>query len=407
MRKAYLYTPIPPARTGTADYFDTVLSEISKALVPPEQIRIVVGDDQEELALTNARVHGYAIQHYRTVPNVLRADELRVFFLANNTFHLFIHRALHDVRKRAGKGKVVSVVHEPSCFMLMNAAGANGWAGFTDDDLHRSMIDQFGASANSLLHGRRRDLLPQESEFWITALGHALRNSDEIWTHSRFAELKLRLETHGRRKAPRFVVSKHPDHPGSQAATTTLASHDYSANKRLEIGVFGWVTPPKRTEAILTGLAMALQTVTPARRAEIRMNVVGEIPKGSFDPIDFANRLGLQDVVRFTGYVSRQDLETHIQRSSLVFNLRFPSCGESSGTLQRAIDAGIPIVTSDYQAFREAPAAFFVPVMPELELAAIFAVFHSAFHGQLQLKNRPASERRKEVSQLIIEELST
>ena len=62
--------------------------------------------------------------------------------------------------------------------------------------------------------------------------------------------------------------------------------------------------------------------------------------------------------ISFFGFVDLPRFSALMSEADLVFGLRFPSCGESSGMLNRARVLGVPVATSDYGAFREEPSAF-------------------------------------------------
>jgi hypothetical protein len=53
--------------------------------------------------------------------------------------------------------------------------------------------------------------------------------------------------------------------------------------------------------------------------------------------------------------VSDEEFESYFARVDRVINLRYPSAGETSGTLLRAFAAGKPVAVSDYAQFAEYP----------------------------------------------------
>ncbi|OHD14694.1 MAG: hypothetical protein A2086_16800 [Spirochaetes bacterium GWD1_27_9] len=57
----------------------------------------------------------------------------------------------------------------------------------------------------------------------------------------------------------------------------------------------------------------------------------------------------------FTGYLNDSDYHKVIFASDLIINLRFPSMGESSGTLLHSLAAGKPVIVSDYNQYKEFP----------------------------------------------------
>src|SRR5206468_9167574 len=77
--------------------------------------------------------------------------------------------------------------------------------------------------------------------------------------------------------------------------------------------------------------------------------IVGE-PAPNID-VDSMRR----DGVVFTGYVPDEDFASYYPAADRLVNLRYPSAGETSGTLIRALDAGKPVAVSDYAQFAEFP----------------------------------------------------
>jgi hypothetical protein len=58
---------------------------------------------------------------------------------------------------------------------------------------------------------------------------------------------------------------------------------------------------------------------------------------------------------RTTGYVSDEEFDAYFARVDRIVNLRYPTAGETSGTLIRAFEAGKPVAVSDYAQFSEYP----------------------------------------------------
>ncbi len=148
--------------------------------------------------------------------------------------------------------------------MLMNDLCDNNKYGFDNDQLYGLLLRQFGEKAKYIIDARRGGRLPFEVEFWITCQHNALRISDEVWTHSLFAALKLALENDGG-LTPRFIVSGHP------VVTTAQHIDEIPVQFRKEsdvirFGMMGWVSRSKRIIPIVRAFAMALQTMSHEQR---------------------------------------------------------------------------------------------------------------------------------------------
>ncbi|HYO75227.1 MAG TPA: hypothetical protein VE010_02090, partial [Thermoanaerobaculia bacterium] len=75
------------------------------------------------------------------------------------------------------------------------------------------------------------------------------------------------------------------------------------------------------------------------------------------------------DGIVTTGYVADEEFAAYYAIADRLVNLRYPSAGETSGTLIRAFDAGKPVAVSDYAQFAEFPdhCVFKVPFANERE----------------------------------------
>ena len=65
--------------------------------------------------------------------------------------------------------------------------------------------------------------------------------------------------------------------------------------------------------------------------------------------------LGLSAHVRHLDFTPIEDFNGYISACDMVLNLRYPTVGESSGTLLRALGMGKAVVVSDVGSFREYP----------------------------------------------------
>src|SRR5581483_1765944 len=64
------------------------------------------------------------------------------------------------------------------------------------------------------------------------------------------------------------------------------------------------------------------------------------------------------------GYTGEQDFFRYLKAVDAVVNLRYPTAGETSGTLVRALGAGLPVIVSDFGQFGELPDDVCLKVSP-------------------------------------------
>jgi glycosyltransferase involved in cell wall biosynthesis len=216
--------------------------------------------------------------------------------------------------------------------------------------------------------------MPDIFEFVTHAQHLALTMTHEIWVHSLFGLVKLLGEsTLQASRFPKIRVCRHPE-PRATAAPAPRTDDGV-----FRIGVFGYVTAPKRITSVIRGLALACDRLGAVAKS-IELVVVGRIPQDTiYDPEGEAMRFDVGGQVRFVDYPSADEFSRLQSGCDLIFNLRYPSCGESSGTLASAAASGAAVVTSRYQAFHEAPGDRTVTVLPVFEDWMIASVISDAF----------------------------
>jgi glycosyltransferase involved in cell wall biosynthesis len=84
------------------------------------------------------------------------------------------------------------------------------------------------------------------------------------------------------------------------------------------------------------------------------MILVGE-PHADLPLEGMIRSLGLSASVRMVGFVPIDDFTGYLSACDIVLNLRYPTVGESSGTLLRALGLGKPTLVSEVGSFSEFP----------------------------------------------------
>ena len=120
---------------------------------------------------------------------------------------------------------------------------------------------------------------------------------------------------------------------------------------------FGGVQAHKRIDKALEALALARR-----ERADIRMVLAGSISSADFDPRALAERLGVADAVRFTGFVSEETGWNWLHAGDIALNLRGPSSGGTSGGIFQAFSMGRSVIASDAAEQTELPDACVVKI---------------------------------------------
>jgi glycosyltransferase involved in cell wall biosynthesis len=306
VRVAY-YSPMPPERSGIADY--------SALLVPALGHRV-------ELKIVRRG-------HTRPV----RGTDLALYHVGNNPdAHGWIVEAL---RRRPG----VVVLHDFVVHHLVAGLtiGRRDGHGYLD-----AMEREGGVVGRLLAHGvldRRIPPLWESRPEDFHLAGEVLDLASSLIVHSHYVERRAREAGYER---PIAVVP----HPAWQPP----AVEDVGLEGDPLIGCFGHVNASKRVPQLLEAFA-ALR----ADRPGARLLLVGGASPG-FDLERRLQRLGLAGggLIR-EDYVDEARLWSLMAACDVLVNLRAPTMGETSGTAVRALSLGKPLVVSDVGWFAELP----------------------------------------------------
>jgi len=115
------------------------------------------------------------------------------------------------------------------------------------------------------------------------------------------------------------------------------------------IGTFGFLKPYKRLPESLRALRRLI-------RVDPRVKLIlGGEPHPELPLRQMIESLGLEAHVRVLGFTPPEDFPAYIEACDVVLNLRYPTVGETSGSLLRALGAGKAVLVSNCGAFGELP----------------------------------------------------
>jgi glycosyltransferase involved in cell wall biosynthesis len=298
-----MFSPLPPERTGVAHYASMLLPELRKHL----DVVTISGPGNRQPTADNALYH-----------------------LGNNPHHAWIYEeamrnpgvvVLHDL-----------VLHHLIVEMTLARGDVDGYVA--------ALEANHGEAGAAWARGRAAGLHSEMGNFLMPASVDVANRSRAVIVHNRYAADRLR--SFG--VTTPVHVAPHPFEPQPSARARRdeiRAAHGFAADDRV-IGLFGFLTSAKRAEVVLAAFAQAR-----ARESRLRLLVVGE-PAPNID-VDALRG----DGITFTGYVDDSEFAAYFAAVDRLVNLRYPSAGETSGTLIRAFEAGKPVAVSDYAQFAE------------------------------------------------------
>jgi glycosyltransferase involved in cell wall biosynthesis len=331
--KVAYYSPLPPSRSGIADY--------STLLLPALRERIDVVVAQEGKRAPGADV---ALYHLGNDPDA----------------HGWILDALHE---RPG----VVVLHEYVLHHLIagTTIGRRNGRAYLD-----AMERELGVAGRLLGLGVLDNLLPllwetQPERFPLS--GVVLDKAEGLIVHSDYVAARAREAGYA---GPLWQIP-HPAWPMHAVEPATDVSGDPL------IGCFGFLNMNKRIPELLEAFASFRR-----ERPGARLLLVGASGE-RFDVQRRLERLGLTEGVERLDYVPEERMWSLMAACDVLVNLRYPTMGETSGSVVRALSLGKPLIVSDVGWFSELPddAVLKVPV-DEVEVAVLEAALAvAADHG--------------------------
>ncbi len=325
MKVAY-YSPMPPSRSGIADYSTLLLPELSK------RIDVVV-------AQARGRAGGLRPAALAaTLPGRFRKDppaDVALYHVGNDAeAHGWIVEAL---RRRPG----VVVLHD---FVLHHLVVGLTFSRGDAAGYLAAMEREGGLVGRLLAYAVLDNKLPP---LWETRpedyplAGEILRDATGLIVHSHYVEERVRATGYDEP----IVRIPHPAWPVPDTPTAQVDGDPL-------FGCFGHLNETKRIEELVHSFARVRE-----RHPKARLLLVGSLA------VRLA-RLELPEGVEHRDYVPEEELWSLMAACDAIVSLRSPTMGETSGSAIRALSLGKPLVVSDVGWFAELPdeAVIKVPV---------------------------------------------
>lgn len=334
MRLAY-FTPLPPSKSGIADYNSELLPYLAKGA----EISVFVEQAEE---LRENRDHAdftiYDAIHFDEIERQ-RPFDLCVYHQGNNPHHEYIY-------ERATRTPGLLVLHESCLHHLIawKTLGREDKEAYWDEMFYA--YGRMGARAADMRAGA---VGSDYQQFLMPLNRRAVNRSLGVVVHNAYAASQLEGLSDD---VPVEIIPHHLspkvyelDQMDKLECRRSLGIPDDA----WVIASFGFVTQSKRIPVILAAFKQLLRHIPNAM-----FLVVGEDHwKWSVAPL--IEEMGLQRCARLTGYTTERDFFRYLKAVDVVVNLRYPTAGETSGTLIRALGAGLPVVVTDFGQFAELP----------------------------------------------------
>jgi glycosyltransferase involved in cell wall biosynthesis len=369
MPRIVFVSPIPPMKTGTARYLGLFIDECADVVRDFDCLIV----SSAELGPLPEEYKGIWVRtHSEYVSN---PDDIIIAFFANNEFHRFVYFVLDSAIKRK---KLICIIHETQNFMNVSAICSEPSNPLDMRPLLAHLKYEPTFFQNMLICSRRREFeLPLIMHYNIMAHSRIIETADYLVVHSFYAAIKFALEGSHHISLPDVIVMQHPnDHIAAK-------SKELPTKEKFVVGCFGWISRAKRPISVMKGFAKFFEELPLDARRLVELKFVGTLVEESYNPISWSQKLGFPDHCVYLGHISDDRFAFEMASLSLLLNLRFPSCGETSGTLNLARDLGIRTAVSSYQAFREEKADYHISISPDKEIGEVCSVISREYNRWL------------------------
>jgi glycosyltransferase involved in cell wall biosynthesis/SAM-dependent methyltransferase len=334
MRLAY-FTPLPPSKSGIADYNAELLPHLARGA------EITVFVHQEDEFSENQNHKDYAVQRAISFDEIHRNDpfDLCIYHQGNNPYHEFIY-------ERALVTPGLLVLHEHCLHhLIVGRTLARG----DEEGYWNELFYAYGYRGARLAEMRSVSVSSEYQQFLFPLNRRLVASSLGVIVHNPYSLAQLEGLQEGR---PVEIIPHH-----LSPKTYELDEMD-KAECRRSFGIpedawviasLGFVTPPKRIPIVLAAFKRLLSDMPKS----IYLIVGEDHERCGAAPLIEAMDLG--DKVRITGYMTDGDFFRYLKAVDVVVNLRFPTAGETSGTLIRSLGAGKPVIVTDFGQFGEFP----------------------------------------------------
>ena len=328
------FSPLPPTDSGIADYtYELVPYVAARAAVdvfcPRHLFRRPPQAPPSSRALPPSR-YAARPEHY----------DAALFHLGNNPHHEFVYRA-------AQRLPGIAVFHDAVLHHLV--AHMTVESGRDSMGYEPTLRVEYGDLGGKLATLRRDRLATDFEKFLFPMTAHVARRATGIVVHSQETAAWMRLAAPG---VPLTVIPHHAGAPPAELAKVGRAE----ARRRLGLPRdafvvihLGFITKPKQPGAIIEGFVRLHREFPDSILVMVGADQTG----GAMWRL--AAKRGIARAVKLTGYVDLVRMYLYMRAADVMINLRYPSAGETSGTLARSLAEGRVVIVNNYGSWAELP----------------------------------------------------
>jgi glycosyltransferase involved in cell wall biosynthesis len=382
-KRLALFTPLPPCRSGIADYNAAFLPHLARYF----DIDIFIDDYEVSDQQLRER---FVIRSHREFAARRRDYSGIVYEMGNSEFHAYM---LDYVARYPG----VVVLHD---------AYLSGLLGYVDFHLGRS-----GAYARAMLHSHgsraRRYLAPVQrygdpigaSMIRLPASKGVIESAIGVISHTPF-NIEVVRENYPEGFATPYRIIKQiarvPEASNPRRRRELRAEMGY-ADGDFVVCTFGHITWTKCGDILLD----AFERSALARDPGAKLLYVGELARDAFGhrlrgAID---RSALSSRIQVTGFVDEATFANHLAVADLAVQLRTQTRGGTSKAILDCLAHGLPVVANDAGSFGDYADDIVHKLSPEPDALELARVLESLHANRSTLPAQGAAGRRHVIAE--------
>lgn len=335
LQKLVIFCPLPPKPNGIADYLAEQLPYLAQSF----DVVVVIENEAPQPV---------------DIPNYIGILYIEEYMWRRNEYQRYTH-LYHVGNNKDTKYMLEVLLTTPGIVMIhdLNLHYLIDLTNLSDGDkasYSRALYNQYGSAGKVLgeqlvEYGWKGSFMPHE----LMMNSSIIDAASHIIVHSQYSADKIKSMGHTK-------VSIIPHHLSPKARKYSL-KHKMTYRGRLGlpgnkavITSMGFIAKAKQIKSVLQSLKSLKE-----QGLDFVYVLAGQCKPHEYDVFQDIADSGLQDNVIVTGFLEESNFFQYLCASDFIVNLRYPSGGETSGTLARAMGLGLACVVVDIGPFSEIP----------------------------------------------------
>jgi glycosyltransferase involved in cell wall biosynthesis len=354
-RLAY-FSPLPPERSGIADYSAELLPELAKHF----EIELIV--DQETVS-DSWLAANFPIRHWRWFEQHAPRYDRVLYSIGNSTFHTYMLDLMH----RFPGTVVLHDFFHSGLIAHLDLTGAK--PGYWNEALYRSH------GYKALIEKNQAEDLTQV--IWNYPCNHqVLSQARGVIVHSSYSK-KLAQDWYGTGVANAWQLIPHLRVLPQKIDKRAARNHLGLSQEDFLLCSFGILGPTKMNQVLLDAwLSSSL-----AHNKTCHLVFVGQADGGEYGAHmqNVIRKSGCEDRIKITGFADMDLFRIYLQAADAAVQLRGMSRGETSGTVLDCMAYGLPTIINNNGSMAELPSSALIKLEEQVSVQELATQIEKLF----------------------------